>query len=151
MNTDKTIYRVLCMQVPVFWEAIKYCCVQADEVPEKSRPLYFSKLLQDLLSDKAQCFLVMDGEKILRSIAITRIIGNNVTGEKELEIQCLYSMDKISNSEIRKYWSFVWDFAVKESCEEVVFSSRNPRIWELAREVNFTEKIRRYSYRVGGN
>ncbi|MCC7570634.1 hypothetical protein KO465_04760 [Candidatus Micrarchaeota archaeon] len=144
MSTN-SIYRVLCMQVPVFWEAIKYCCVQADEVPEDARQHYFMSLLQDLLSDKAQCFIVLDHERVLRAMAITRIISDKTSGQKELEIQCLYSMMHIPDEDLQRYWGFIGEFGRKESCKAVVFNTRNERIMDIAEMLGCQERLRRYS------
>jgi len=149
MLTNNTIYRLLPVQIVPFWNAIKYACVQADEVKKEDLGNYFNELLQALLSEKAQCFIVLDDQRILHSIAITRIITDKVQFRKELYIQCLYSMSAWDDESTRKYFSFVAQFAAQEECKAVTFSSRNSRIWEIARVTGCVERHRTFAYNLG--
>jgi len=150
MHTDNFIYRLPATQIVPFWEAIKFACVQADEVKMEDRADYFNELLQALLSDKAQVFVVLDSKRILHTIAVTRIIFNKVNLKKELLIQCLYSMTPMDNAAAIKYFSFAAEFARKEGCTRIVYNSRNPRIWELAALNGCQEQYRSFSLNVGG-
>ena len=78
MLTNNSIFRLLPVQIVPFWEAIKFACKEADEVKKEEMSNYFNELLQALLSDKAQVFIVLDDKRILHSIAITRITFNKV-------------------------------------------------------------------------
>ena len=150
MLTNNTIYRVLPTQIIQFWDAIKFACKQADEVDKADMPDYFSEMLQALLSDKAQCFIVLDDKKILHSIAVTRIILNKVNFSKELHIQCLYSMTMMDNASLLRYFAFIADFAKKSDCVAVTYNSRNPRIWDIAKTVGCTERYRSFAFKLGG-
>lgn len=143
-------YRILPGQVPYFWEAIKFTVVKTDEVDESSRPFYFNELLQALLSEKAQCFVVLDINKILNAILLTRIIIDRVSQQKELFIQNLYSMKTVSDDNLRFYFNFIKKFAVKEDCRVLTFNSRNPRIWDIADVVDCYERYRSFACKVGG-
>lgn len=149
MLTNNTIYRLLPTQVVPFWDAIKYACAQADEIKKEDAGNYFNELLQALLSEKAQCFIVLDNEKRLHSIAVTRIVTDKVQFQKELYIQCLYSMSAWDDESTRRYFYFVSQFAAQEGCKAVTFSSRNPRIWDIARITGCTERHRTFVYNLG--
>jgi hypothetical protein len=146
--TTNYIYRVLPIQVPFFWEAIKFACTTADLVDVSIRPAYFNELLQALLSEKAQCFVVLDEKRILNSIAVTRIVIDRITGDKELHLQCLYSMERMNDSSLVDYWNFIKSFAVSEKCNKLTFNSSNPRVWEIADVIGCTEEYRRFSMEV---
>lgn len=150
MLTKHNIYMLLPVQIPMFWEAIKYSGVHADEVDPKDYAAYFNELLHALLSDKAQCFVVLDENRILCSLFITRLFQDKAVDKKKLQIQCLYSMSTMTNDEANKYLAFIIKFAKKESCVEVMFNSRNSRVWELAEATNCVMKSRTYAYIIGG-
>ncbi len=150
MHTDNMIYKLPATQITYFWNAIKFACVQADEVDKESMADYFNELLQALLSDKAQVFIVLDSKRILHTIAVTRIVFNKVTLRKELYIQCLYSMTPMDNTAAIKYFTFAAEFAKRQECKFVVFNSRNPRIWELAELNGCKEQYRSYALNLGG-
>jgi hypothetical protein len=150
MLTDNTIYKLLSPQVVQFWDAIKYACIKADEIEDENISEYFNELLQALLSDKAQCFVVLDSSKVLHGIAITRIVIDKMLSKKVLHIQCLYSLSMMDNSSLQKYFNFISDFANREKCSSVTFHSRNPRVWDIAKVVNAREKYRCFIYKLGG-
>jgi len=147
---DDIIYRVLSVQIPMFWDAIKFACIKADEVPTEYMSDYFNELLQDLLSDKAQCFALLDEKKILHSIAITKIILNKMLNRKELVIQCFYSMYPIKDMELHRNLKVLYDLAVKEECKAITFTSRNSRVWQMAEISGCSEQFRSFIYEMGG-
>lgn len=148
MLTNNRIYRLLPAQIPFFWDVIKYCCEKADEVDKEDMPSYFSELLQALLSEKAQCFIVLTEEKRLVQIGITRVIVDKVIGSKHLFGQCMYSWDRLSEEDLTRFYSFLLEFAEKEKCTAFTFNSRNPRMWELAKMARCTEKHRTFIYKI---
>jgi hypothetical protein len=150
MLTENSIYRVLSTQIIDFWDAIKFACKEADELRLEDMQNYFNSLLQELLSDKAQCFVVLDDNRILHSVVITKIVINKAQNIKELNIQCLYSMTTISNSSALRYFKFIADFAKQENCSLVTYNSKNPRVWDIAKTVGCVERYRSFSYNLGG-
>ena len=150
MLTNNSIFRLLPVQIVPFWEAIKFACKEADEVKKEEMSNYFNELLQALLSDKAQVFIVLDDKRILHSIAITRITFNKVRQIKELLIQCLYSMTTIDDTSLLKYFSFIVEFAKQEGCSLITYNSRNPRIWQIASVVGCKEISRTFAFSLGG-
>jgi len=151
MLTNNNVYRLLSVQIPYFWDAIKFGCVQADEVLEVDMPLYLNELLQALLSDKAQCFVILDNERILQGITITRIVADKIFSKKELLLQTFYSLKVVTDDETQKYFKILYDLAVKEKCTAITFSSRNTKIWEMAKLVGCKELNRNFAFELGGN
>ena len=151
MFTDNSVYRLISVQIPMFWDAIKFACVKSDEVDEKNYSAYFNELLHALLSDKAQCFVMLDTGKILHSIAISRITTNPILGRKELLLQCVYSMHTMNTEELMRNLKVLVDLAKKEKCNAVTFNSRNPRVWEMAKLSGCKERTRNFVYELGGN
>lgn len=148
MLTNRKIYRLLPQQIPYFWNAIKFCCQEADGLQEKGMSAYFNDLLQSLLSEKAQCWVVLDEKKTLISIAVTRIVVDKVWQRKELLGQAMYSVETGSFDEYRRYFTFLAQFAKQEGCEYIIFNSRNPRMLEIARQCGNVERHRTYEFKV---
>ncbi|MHA1481893.1 MAG: hypothetical protein ACTSQA_00460 [Candidatus Heimdallarchaeaceae archaeon] len=151
MLTDNTIYRVLPTQIPVFWDAIKFACIKADEIEADTMFSYFTELLKALLSDKAQCFIALDKNKILHTIAITRIVCNAVFKTQEFNIQCMYSVSPVKDRMLQKYFDFLVTVAKDLKCDSITFYSKNNRIWEIAKTVGSVERYRYFIYAIEEN
>ena len=146
MTTNKLIYKLLAVQIVPFWEAIKYACVKADEISEQDLAWHFNSLLQDLLSDKAQCFVVLNEDKVLQAIINTRIIIDKTSLIKELFVRNMYSVSSVTESDILSIRNVIADFAKKEGCKVATFNSRNPRVWNIAQLLGTTERYRSFIY-----
>jgi len=151
MLTNNFVYKLLSVQITHFWDAIKYACIQADEIDKKDQASYFNELLQALLSDKAQCFVILDEQRILHGIAITRIVIDKVRDKKEVFLQIFYSMRTVNDEETKKYFKILLDLAKKTDCTNIVFSSRNQKIWYMANLVGCKETNRNFTFELGGN
>lgn len=150
MLVNHRAYMLLPLQIPAFWEAIKFACMSADEIKPAHYRAYFNELLHALLSGKAQCFIVLDDNKVLRNIAITRLTQDKISGDKELILQCLYSAEKFEDPDLIKYFQFIVDFAKSESCKVLLFNTRNPRVWQIAKLLKCELKHKTFTYPVGG-
>ena len=147
--SDGLIIKVLATQIPMFWESVKYACAQADEIQRENYPEYLNELLHALLSDKAQCFVRLDENRILTAIMTTRIMTNKINKKRYLFIQCLYSHKMVSDSIWEKDWDFIKAFAKSENCSYISFDSGNKRLFELTQKLGFVEKFRTYHYQLG--
>jgi len=149
--TTNMFYKLLAVQIVPFWDAIKYAVATVDEVDKKNLPNYFNELLQALLSDKAQCFVILTEDRILQGLTITRIVVNKVEDVKEMYIQTAYSMVTMSDAELMEYFTIIKQFAEKEGCKRITYNSRNPRIWQIAKVVNCAEQYRHFSFELKGD
>lgn len=150
MLTDNFMYRVPAPQIPMFWDAIKFACSKADNIEAELYRPYFNELLQALLSDKAQCFVVLDSDRILQRVIVTRIVQDKLRGDSELMIQCMYSMTKASYEDVQKHFAIAVDTAKSLGCKRLTWKSSNPRIWEWAEMVGCFDQTRIFSFNVGG-
>lgn len=144
------ILKLLSIQIPKVWEVLKFAATQADEVDQQELQPYLNELLHALLSDKAQCFVRLDEKRTLLALMITRIKGNNRTGEKCLYLQCLYSFQFVDDSIWEKDMIFIRQFADKEKCSYISFDSRNKKIQEMGKMHGFKEVSRSFSIKIGG-
>ena len=142
------IIKILSKQVPLFWEAIKFATIKADEVESKDLQPYFNELLHSLLSDKAQCFVGLDDKKTLIGILITRVLVDRITEEKYLLLQSVYTWEKLEDQVWGETFDLFRQFAVKEGCKYLSYSSSNPAIWDRAEKLGFKEKTRTFSLQI---
>jgi len=140
------IIRILPTQVPQLWEAIKFTLVQADEINKEDMPYYFNKLLHGLLNEKAQCFIRLSDDRRLLMLLITRIIIDQITGNKDLFIQGIYSWAVVNKENWQDDYNFVKEFAKSEQCKRISCESRNKRIWQLCEKLGFRENLRSFIF-----
>ena len=139
-------YLLLPSQVPMFWEAIKKCVVDAGEIEEKERPAYFTDLLHALLSSKAQCFIRLSDERILEAIAITRLKSDKYKEQSSLYVEALYSWKSQGDSTWKEDMSFIHKFARLQKCSFISCQSRNPAVWRLYEIIGLKETYRTFAY-----
>ncbi len=142
------IVKILPVQIPVFWESIKFCAVTADEVAKEFRQVYLNELLQALLSDTAQCFVRLNDRRVLVTLMVTRMQIHKVTARKSLQIQILYSLEKVDAAEWDSDYVFLRNFATKQQCDSIIFETRHERVMELGRRVGFKEIQRSFGFNL---
>jgi hypothetical protein len=134
----------------MFWEAIKYATINADEVDEGIRGAYLNDLLHSLLNSKAQCFVKLDNERRLQALIITKFTMDKITGEKNLFIMPFFSWKRADLEDWMEDFLLIKKFAEQEECKYITFNSRNPRVWEIGKALGFTEGLRMFSLDLGG-
>jgi hypothetical protein len=142
------LIKILPDQIIQLWEEIKYAATIADEVDEKDLPKYLNNLLHSLLNEKAQCFVRIDDKREIVTIGITKLLFNNVTGEKYLQVQSGYGFKKAEDHLWKQDWEVMKEFAKKENCSYVGVASRNRRVWELGKLIGMTEMFRVFSVKL---
>jgi hypothetical protein len=146
MQTLNSRIKLLAAQIPEMWELIKFITIKVDEVNEKDLQPYLNELLHALLNNKAQCFVELSEDRNVVGVCITRFMIDKITGQKFLFIQNAYSF-QVANDEARKqFMDFLKEFAKKEQCAYLSFSSRNKRIGELGLQNGFREKNRIFEF-----
>ena len=142
------LIKLISTQMVDFWEVIKFAVTRVDEVdPENLQP-YLNELLHSLLSDKAQCWIRLDENRIVIALYITRIRADKITGKKYLFIQNMYSFKTVIDEIWTQDANLLKEFAKKEKCSYLSFYSRNKRIWELGEMVGFKEKYRVFNFQL---
>lgn len=140
--------RLLPSQVPQLWNAIKFASMSTDRVSENNVGAHLNKLLHSLLSDKSQCFIRFDENRQLIGLMITRIQDDEMLGERTLFITCLFSYKVIDEEQWRQEFSLLTNFARKNKCTKISTLSNNPRVFEIAGYVGFTESYRCLSLEI---
>lgn len=142
------IIKLIPQQIPMFWEAIKYTVKMADEVDDKHIGSYSNELLHALLNEKAQCFVRLSNERVLEALLITRIMENKQTNERYLYAQALYSWQVKPMGQWAEDFEQVLKFARKAGCKYVHCQSRNPRMWEIYKNIGLSEDSRHYTVQI---
>lgn len=141
-------HRILAVQIPLFWETIKFAEKYVNQIPKEIEQAHFNELLHALLNDKAQCFVRTDDERKLIGIMITRFVMDKITGEKQLLLQTLYSLHPVSHQEWVESHTFVRDFARQTNCKSLVLETANPAVWNLVELLGFRESTRKFTMGV---
>ncbi len=144
------IIKILPAQIPVFWETIKFCETQVNEVSSDIRQLYLNNLLHSLLSDKAQCFVRLDEKRVLIALMITKIEKNKITLDNYLHIQTLYSFRKVPDRDWEVEYEFIRQFAEKAKCKSITFDTCTEKIMQLGQLVGFKEVHRSFELNLEG-
>ena len=137
-------------QIPHFWEHIKVAAKKADELDEKHHREYFTELLHALLSSKAQCGVVIDDNRDLIALFITRFVVSKLTGEKQLNMQLLYAWAPIPDYVFDKVYDIYTKMARDEGCKSVIFTTHNKRVLDRVLRLGFTELERTYILQLEG-
>lgn len=140
--------RITALQIPSFWDAIKFASVNAERISEGDRQRYLNNLLIDLLNDKAQCFIRFSDQKELLAVVITKLKGDELTGEMSLLIQCLYSFKGVAPDEWANDLEIVKEFAKTKKCSSIITYSGVPRVFDILNGLGFREQFRRFSMEV---
>ena len=142
------IIKLLPNQIPFFWEAIKFATKQADEVESNNMQPYFNELLHALLSNKAQCYVYLNNDRILVGLLITRLKIDRITKDKFLFMQSVYTWESLEDQIWRRAYDITRLFAIKEGCKYLSFNSRNPNIWSRTEKLGFKEITRTFSLKI---
>ena len=145
-----TIIRLLPAQVPQVWDAIKLAAVRSQEVSESALPQTCLRLLHGLLSDTVQCLVSLDEDRTILQIALTQVRVHQITGQRDLEIIGLYSFKLMQEDDALASMDLFRRIARSQECQQIVVSSRNPRLWKLYETLGFTASHRSYVYVMGG-
>jgi len=135
-------------QIPRLWETIKYAISRIDDIGKEDQALYLNRLLHALLSSKAWCIVRMNEDKKLLAISILRLIDDDVTGEKAIFIECLYSFAHIPMDTWKEVLDLTIKFAKKEKCSRITAYSSNPKVFKIAEALGFDERYRYFVVEV---
>jgi hypothetical protein len=141
--------RLLPHQIGVNWEIIKFAAVNSHEMKKSDWPLYFNRLLASLMANEAQVFFRTKEDLItVLAVEITRIVMDEVTGEKSLFLDCLYSYQIAPRQEWQDNIDFIVSFAKQEGCKKVTGYSTHRRVDEIMKDVGFKERFKGFIMEV---
>ena len=140
------IIKLLSIQIPRYWEIIKFAATKAEEVDEKDLPLYLNWLLQLLLSDKAQCWVRLDNDRNIIALLITQITIDKITARKALHLRCIFSFKHVPFDLWQKDFDLLIQFGKQEKCDNITSASKHEKIWEIISYLGCKETYRSFIY-----
>ncbi len=135
-------------QIVEYWEMIKFSYVKGDLVPDDKRQKILNSLLQELLSEKAQCFLRITDDRQMIALMITKIMISQASGDKFLYVQCIFSFRTVPNTEWQIDWDFIQAFAKQEDCKYIDAESSNAQIFTILSQLGAKELYRTFRFQV---
>ncbi len=130
------LIKIQAIQVPKFWEVIKFSAVKTDGIEEEYQRVYCLTLLQDLLSGKKNCVIAIDNDKIV-FVALFSLNVHPMTQIKYLLIGNVYAFEHQSDAN----WIEIFDDSIKIAksvdCKVIAVNTTNPRVITLAKRFNF--------------
>lgn len=133
------------IQVPVFWEAIKFASVNSDSVKEEYLEYYCIELLQDLLAGDKVCFIAQEKDEILFVVIITFQV-NKMTGMKFLFFNNLYSFKPQEDAVWKNVFIDLHKIAENNSCEAIIGESNNIKINAINMNIGASCISKKYAY-----
>ncbi len=129
------------------WKIIQYGSLMVNG-PEK--PLEYSlNLLKNLLTAKTQCWFLMDENRQIKLMIITRILGDaGDTGR--LWVNLLYGFTVTTEKEHKEWLNTLIKFARNIGLESVVGYTSNMKIKYLAERMGYLKLYDGFEIRVGG-
>ena len=129
-------------QIPSMWEAIKYAAVKSGRLNKDEMPRYLNKLLNDLLSGNAQCFVKLNEKRILSGIILSKLIEDNLTNDKSLLIENLYSFEPVTQESWLEGLDIIGKFAVANECITITTYADSEKVYEILKMMGFRERYR---------
>lgn len=135
------VIRLLSIQIPQYWEHIKYALSQVERFGSDEIALWtYNRVLASLLNDKSQCFIMTDGANIIKALAITEISEDLITGVRVLYIRCLYAFNPVPTEGWLKDFKVIRAMADEAKCSKITFQTSNSRIESIGKLLGFVQK-----------
>lgn len=142
------IIKILPMQVPQFWEAIKSTIKAVAVVSPQELQSIYIEALHSLLSDKAQCFVCLDKDRRLKGMILTKIGVDRPLNCTYIQFELAFAWDKLTDADYKECYDIVMLFCKKNNCKYMVIKSMNPRILEIASRYGFVKKFEVHEARL---
>lgn len=132
--------KLIATQVPDFWELIKYSLEQVERIGDVYADKTYNRLLAELLSDKAQCFIVYDESgEVIKAVCLTVIFHDVIRDVKTLHIRSLYAFKASSNDTWKEEFEVVRKFAINEGCNNITLETSNSKVKSIAKHFGAVE------------
>lgn len=142
--------RVLPTQIPLVWEHVKWAVAQINEIPSENLREGLVRLLYGLLSEKAQCWVTLNEERVILNVSVTQIGDNTITGERELRWLFFYAYQGTTEHIGQNIIAAFRTFARDSGCTRITGASRNPRACALMEQHGFVPEYRTFALPVEG-
>lgn len=142
------IYRILSIQVPHYWDLVKFVLSEVEGIPTEHADGVFNRVFAKLMCSKMQCFVLMD-DKEITGLVLTELFEHEVTTEGTLNVRALYSFQEDNEKIWKKAFGLVNRFAKKERCSKIRMEFKSPEILDLAKANRYEEVSKVMELRIG--
>lgn len=135
-------------QIPQMWESIKYSAVSASYVEEEFRERFLNRLLYQLLSSKAQCFVRFDEDRKLQAIALTKVEIDEIRDERSLFVMSLYSFVKVDDNTWKSDIEVLKRYAKKLRCKFITAWATSEKASNLVTMIGMRKRFNSFVMEV---
>jgi hypothetical protein len=86
----------------------------------------------------------------LQGIAITQFSQDEVTLDKSLLVECLYSFQGVSQDQWQSDIDFIKKIAKANDCKKINAVSNNQRVFDIVTSIGFKERFRMFTLPLEG-
>ena len=136
------VIRVAAMQIPDYWEAIKYAIDQVSSYSPERRQEVLNKYLIKLLCEEMQCWFLLNSKRHIKTLIITELTNTYQTIEINLVIAYGFTP---SNTEEKQEWFSILDrWAENINAKRILACTPHARVGEILQDYGF--KLRDFVY-----
>lgn len=131
------VIKLLPEQVAKLWHVIRFGIAESFVPRERASNEVLQRYLVTLLSGERQAWAILNQDKGIAGVLVTRISIEGVTGERALSLDHIYAFEVLPKESWEFGWTVLEKFAKKNSCNAVVALTENERILQMATEYKF--------------
>lgn len=139
------LIRLQSVQIPNYWEQIKFSACKADQVKDEDISEYSVKLLLDLLNDKVQCVISNGKDRKIHRIYIIAIIMDSVTNDRTLVLKTVYGFVKSGPGTWKYETDQILEYARKMECKKISLTTYNNAVVKLANMYGMEETSKNFT------
>ena len=134
------------IQIPQFWDVIKFAAISTDNVSEEHKSYYLLALLQDLLAGKRTAFVIQNKKNYVTLVVVIEVKRDELTNTKIMFMTCLYSFEQQSEEN--------WDMAIRDlaiiakvtGCVSIVGDTANSKLGKILERNGGSCVTKKYVY-----
>jgi len=130
-------------QITLFWDMIRQCMIESNQVPKKFQQDYAINALERLLSGMLQAWVIYkedeNKDKRIHAILVSKIIDEKYYGIKILNAEALYGHRFIDDELIDEMFTKTEEFAKANGCNVMAADFSITRVKEILTRMGFRE------------
>jgi len=139
------LVKIPAVQIPAFWEVIKFSAVNADQIAVDKIPSYSIQLLQDLLSDKKSCLIAQEGTKV-HFVLIIDIRYDSLRDQKFLFFDNVYSFKSQDLDNWPIYLADILTIAKEAGCNALMGNTKIQSLIDIFMKYGGIHVTNQYAY-----
>jgi len=138
------ILKIPALQIPNYWELIKFAGVKADGIADKDISRYAIELLLKLLDGTYGALLSFNKDKSLNRVLIYEFYQDKITDEKVVQFKIMYSFNHASKENWDEESVLVYEFAKTNNCDLVRATIRSDQLMDITDQLGGTVESKNY-------